>query len=285
MSDDDGRKKLTTYARLKLQMDELHLFADLVNRGLSYSASATRVVDILRRGVKAGLHKDLTEEHLNQQEDQAARVEQFAIEQIAQGFPYLYGLLAIRIWTILEDLVDGIVLNRLNDKSLLLGLPALEALSVPFVQFLNSSEQSREELILEALKQNTKSRLKVGVGRFESLLDAVGLGGAVPDSVKRTLLELSEVRNVLVHRDGMCDNRIPERCPWLGLRAGNRVAVTSEMFGAYTLLPLWIMIESYRRNKNIEPGAEEIAQITLQEIGQKLSRYLTDVTRLPNGSE
>jgi uncharacterized protein YutE (UPF0331/DUF86 family) len=50
----------------------------------------------------------------------------------------------------------------------------------------------------------------LGCGRFESLLDTIGLGGSVEETVKRLFLELSQVRNIVVHKAGKADKRIVE---------------------------------------------------------------------------
>jgi hypothetical protein len=269
-------QKKDLYDRLSRQMEELRLFAELCSRGLEYSVSATEIHDIVRRGIEAGIVKrGITSQQLEQQREQAVRLERFAKDQAERDFPYLYGLLTLRVWTILEDVVNNVVLDRLSNKGTVLGSPTFEGLSIPLVPFLSADEQSRDELILEALKQATKSRLKIGMGRFDSLLDAVGLGGGLSDTIRRTVLELSELRNVLVHRDGVCDNRVPERCPWLGLRVGDRVSISRNQFLAYALLPQWLFIELHRRGKQIEPDAFEVADLALKEFEQRMGELLS----------
>ena len=63
----------------------------------------------------------------------------------------------------------------------------------------------------------------------------LGLTGGVPTSLRRDLLELSQIRNVLVHRAGIVDKRLAEACPWLKLQTGNRVQVTDEAYTRYSL--------------------------------------------------
>lgn len=54
--------------------------------------------------------------------------------------------------------------------------------------------------ITKELSRSLNADFKRGVGQFEAILDAIGLAGPVDPDVRRTLLELNEVRNVLVHR-------------------------------------------------------------------------------------
>ena len=50
------------------------------------------------------------------------------------------------------------------------------------------------------------------------------------------MLELANVRNVLVHRSGIADQRLITTCPWLGIKMGERVKVNSEMFSRYSVV-------------------------------------------------
>ena len=93
--------------------------------------------------------------------------------------------------------------------------------------------EDRPSYLLDLLEQEVASGLKLGVGRFESLLDIFGLSGAVPNFVRRYLFELSQVRNVLVHRRGIADRRLVDQCPWLKLQIGDRVVVRHEQMARY----------------------------------------------------
>ena len=75
--------------------------------------------------------------------------------------------------------------------------------------------------------------LKSGVGRFESLLELIGLGGPVPEQIKRTMFELSQVRNLLVHQRGIVDRRFLEHCPWFTLSLGDSVIINHQQFAIY----------------------------------------------------
>ena len=65
----------------------------------------------------------------------AAKIEAFAKTQRAQGFPYIYGLAAIKFWTLLEGLVDEIVSDRLREFPAV-SVPALARAKGPLVRSL-----------------------------------------------------------------------------------------------------------------------------------------------------
>ena len=88
---------------------------------------------------------------------------------------------------------------------------------------MGATEFDRTVYLREALKQEIASDLKIGVGRFESVLDALGFSGSVAASIRKALLELHEIRNVIVHSMGKIDKHFQARCPWTSMDIGQTV--------------------------------------------------------------
>lgn len=174
-------------------------------------------------------------------------VRSFVTMQNAEGFPFLHQLSVARLWSILETVVDDAVAHVLR-RSPPAGLPAtVRSIRAPIFEYLAADEESQTTFLLDCVKQDVRSSLKVGVGRFESLLSAVGYGGEVDDLVRRALLELSEVRNVVVHRAGKADDRIVGRCPWMKLSKGSRLQLTRRDFSRYVAASDWYAFELLHR--------------------------------------
>jgi hypothetical protein len=72
------------------------------------------------------------------------------------------------------------------------------------------------------------------IEKLESLLGLVGLSGFINADVKRNLIELGHIRNVLLHRRGIADAKFVQACPWLTIRVGERVEVNSTAVERYT---------------------------------------------------
>jgi hypothetical protein len=118
----------------------------------------------------------------------------------------------------------GLQTNRLLDK-----------LDGPLLPFLSATPDERGTLLSQLYAEKSGADFKPGAARFEALLEPTQLSGPVPDAIRRTFLELSQLRNCLVHRSGVADSRLIEKCPWLGLSAGQRIRLSAADFRRFYL--------------------------------------------------
>ena len=70
--------------------------------------------------------------------------------------------------------------------------------------------------ILDLIVEREQCRRAPGVGKFEPVLDALGLGGGVPAPVARRLAWLSAARNCLVHHLNPAQTRSHVRAYFVG---------------------------------------------------------------------
>jgi hypothetical protein len=120
------------------------------------------------------------------------------------------------------------------------------------------------------LQEKTRAALKPGVGRIEPLLDAVSLGGAVPDSVRRVVLELSQVRNLVVHKNGVVDRRFVDQCPWVRADVGGLLVIHADDLHRYGLAVDWYNLEMGNRARRLLSEPEHTGSIELQRDLEKL---------------
>jgi len=113
----------------------------------------------------------------------------------------------------------------------------------PLVEFAMASEAEQAVILFELLREALKSRLKRGVDRFEVLVSKIGYGGPVEPEVRVALLELMEIRNVIVHRMGIADAQFVKRCPWLNLKPGEAVRVRQREYIRYLQACHWYALE------------------------------------------
>lgn len=226
---------------------ELDFFVKLAWAGLGYAKSATRLAESIRRA-KISLGDELEDDYFYQARlEDTKKLEIFANRQVKEGFSYLYETAIIRLWAILETAADDLVLTLLEKFPKVLETEIIQNLKGPLVDFLQASEKERAALLFERLKREVDAQFKPGVGRFEVVFKAIDFGGPVPDDARRQLLELSEVRHSIVHRNSKADVKVIERCPWLGLKMGGRIRLTHKRYMHYWMAVACYLSELLRR--------------------------------------
>ncbi len=208
-----------------------------------------------------------------------AELESFARQQESGGFSYLHEIATIRLWSILEAAVTHLVESLLLHLPSTREAPAVRKLKGPLVEFAGAAPEDQAQLLLFQLRQELGVSLKPGPAKLEDLLSAIGLTGQLPDSVRRTLLELNQVRNVLVHRHGRADAALRRFCPWVDTPTGTLHRVSSSAFRRYSLAAHWYLADLVRRQlQAVSPTATDLPEAlaklegTKAELEQQLSR-------------
>lgn len=224
---------------------ELDLFAGVCSRAMNNARKAVENIE-LREEISKTLNESSqfsSEVELARAKERAAEVAMFAESQRTSGFSYLFSLCSVRLWALIEALVDELVIECLHKPSECPDQKLLAKLKGPLIEFRTAQPDEQAEFLAETLKQAVDAPLKLGVGRFEALLAPVGIGGYVQEKVQKTLYELSQIRNVIVHKGGKADRRIVEACPWLKLERGSSVHVNEPMFKIYISCAFWYLLE------------------------------------------
>lgn len=273
---------LDVIARKRDEMYELELFAQVSERALRQASNAVKMVD-WQRETAAALGEAppyRSDEAYERAKEAAARVAAFADGENATGQPYLFSTCAVRLCALLEALVDDLVARAIREPLMSKDEQQLARLKGPLIEFAAASPEEQGEYLTETLKQTIDVHLKTGSGRFEALLAPVGLGGQVPDPIRRALCELVQVRNVLMHKGGKADRRLIECCPWLGLERGAKVNVTNQRFHGYRMAAYWYLVEISRRVR------EQFGEVRNPAAADLLTRAQEEVTtRLGFGRE
>lgn len=247
-----GQRSSSPFSIALGALDDLLCFARLCWAGLGYAGAATEVHDILSE-----LHDDKA--HAPMSAEEAQTLERFAAQQLPAGFPYLYGLAALRLWTILEVFAEHLLLEVFKERLEVRSEPEVQKLRGPLVEFASASDEEQAELLLNLLIDQLGAGMKKGVGRFEAVFQVIGLGGPVDDHIRRVLLELSEVRHVLVHRNGIADRKFLNTCPWFPATLGESIRLSHVHFARYLNAISWYVFEVSRRDIVKYPPAVEAA--------------------------
>ncbi len=230
--------------RKREELEELETFVSVCANALRQAEKAIEMIDVRKRLKEAlGEGGDENPEKEEAEREHAEKVAKFATFQIANGSPYLYSLCSVRLWTLLEAFVDELVVEAMRNPLKGCDQKILMKLKAPIIDFISASAEEQAELLAETLKNAVEAPLKLGIGKFESILDPVGLGGSSGDETKKYLFELSQVRNVIVHKGAIADRRFVDACPWLNQEKGKQVNVSREMFDRYRIASYLYIVE------------------------------------------
>jgi hypothetical protein len=261
------------------EVETLHVFVDSYMAG-SYGDPNYLTITALREAQeKLGLQ--VTTPTVDPKHDtRCGQIIEFNTAQSREGYPYLTGVLTLRVWTAFEATLDDILLEWLAGTTIWQESAAVRELKGPLIEFASSPRDMQAEFIAEQLRATTRATLKLGVGRFEELFMAVGLGGPIDDDVRRTVYEFSQVRNALAHRAGVADRRFVERCSWFNISPGNIIPLRYVHLRSYIFASFWYVVEVLRRVENAQ-GWDSAGSARIQQTYLKaLNATLKDVGKL-----
>lgn len=250
------------------ELFKLDRFAEVGFRGLEWAAEASSWVEVAKRSaaVLGGPDPFPTERAFTDILERADKLEQFAKAQMEEGFPYLFDVLIVRLKSILDSMVDDIAVYCINELEVCKSSPALGNLEGPLLPFLELEPEERASLLLEKLKVKVNVSKKLGVGPYEAVFDQLGVGGPVHDGARRAILELIEVRNVVVHRDGRIDRRLKKSCPWITQSIDSKLLLRWIDYRLYYLGVSWYLLELSRRVSQIRDKPVSEDQLGVQEL-------------------
>lgn len=143
---------------------------------------------------------------------------------------YANGLATVRLMTYLETAVDDLVIALLQKDDRWRTIPIVTKPTITGTEL--DDVLGRKRVVSRIMKASGAKPLP-GIARSERVLAAVGCGGSVDEDLSRAILELAESRHVLVHRDGVADSQLRERCPWVPIWAQGKIRVTYRDFGMF----------------------------------------------------
>lgn len=166
----------------------------------------------------------------------------FAKEEINADFPLLHAHALMGLWGALEAMVEDLAVSWLATDPSALERPVFAKIKVAIGVYARLSRQDQQRYLVSEVKRECKTDLKVGLGQFEDLLSAIGLGGVVDARIRKVLFEAQQVRNLTAHRGGRADARFVASCPNLGYSVGDHVRLSGpqlteilDCMGAYAI--------------------------------------------------
>lgn len=164
---------------------------------------------------------------------QAERNAKIALAEAEAGHPLLHAQAVVILWGGLEALLLDFLATWLINKPESRTLEPVKNLKIGFGEYEGLPPEDRAAYLLERLEDKLGSRRAGGVERFEALFRLFGMSSEVDERIVRDLLELSAIRNLLVHKRGIVDVRFRNQCPWTVWEVGSQIAVSYDDYRRY----------------------------------------------------
>jgi hypothetical protein len=158
---------------------------------------------------------------------------EFSEKEIRAGFPLLHAHTLVGVWGALEAAIEDMLVGTLMNEPRFLEFPVFAKIRVPLAEFQMLDKEDRMRFVIEEASRNLGTVRGQGVDTFESLLEHFLLSGAVLAEIKKTIWEISNIRNVIVHRNSIADRRLIKHCTWLNMQVGDKVVISHEQLERY----------------------------------------------------
>ncbi len=268
VTSDKERAVIAAIKRCRSELNKLEKFVDLTIRAFSQAADAKRMLELCR---DTGL--EYSDEEFVAALAKAEETESFARPEQSSGFPYLFGVSVIKMWSLIEAMVDDLAVECLSEPEKCEDKQLIDKLSGPLIEFVRAGPEQQAQILAREVKLAVGASQKRGVGRFEAVLRPLGLGGGVHSDVRKVSLELSECRHVHVHRASTVDQRLVETCPWLSLQVGNELHQSYNDFSRFQLAAYWYVLELEERwaVRSQTKGKQNV-----RDLQERIVEYLPD---------
>jgi hypothetical protein len=148
-------------------------------------------------------------------------------ELISSNYAVLHGHSLVGFWGSVECFIEDVFVGMiLHDQSLLLGEKLAELYGKTYDSDLDEEDNARRLYARVVQKSSGKS----ASDKFEFILDYVGLSGSLTETVRNSLHEANQIRNLWAHKKGIADKKFVESCPDLPYNLNQRVDLNLSRF-------------------------------------------------------
>jgi hypothetical protein len=177
-----------------------------------------------------------TDEHVKMQTDfikktshELAKKAEFHMKN---KFHHNYSFGVVMLWSALESLVMEILEELLKQDKALYSANEIHNTKILLGEFVKLTEEERARFILKRLEEDHCRG--TGIDRYIKLLGIFKIKISIGIRAKNQLFELHNIRNVIVHKRGIADQRLVESCPGKKFKKGKQIKISSADFHKYT---------------------------------------------------
>jgi hypothetical protein len=129
-----------------------------------------------------------------------------AAREVSSGFPVLHSQQVVFLWGAIEAVVEDVLGAWLKNENFVGREQKLRKIKISVSDFSMMNDSERNYHLVSELRRELKQGHRSSIEVFELILHLFGLKGAMDPGLKRNLIELEYVRNVLLHRRGVVDS-------------------------------------------------------------------------------
>ena len=152
--------------------------------------------------------------------------------EVENDFPFMHSQGAIMFYSHLESSIKRLIICIFSNSDII-KIKELSSLKIGLSEYMSLDESERLDYLFAQFEKSTTTGIQYGVTRFEKLLQPLNLSGPVQEEISKPIFELSQVRNNLLHRNGIADSHLIKSCPWLNYRVGDKIIITSNRYSIY----------------------------------------------------
>lgn len=172
-----------------------------------------------------------------------------ATTELTLGFPTIHSHVTVSLWSIVENTNEDFVVEWIKYDPQVMNSAPMPKVKISLTEYMVLDEDEKARYLLNEIKQHLGCGSARGIEKFEKLLNLCGVGGPVDDDVRKDMLELSEIRNLIVHRGSLADRKLLQACPWLPLKPKDKIVVDHAACNRYLKA-----VDSYMGNAMTRAG-------------------------------
>jgi len=212
----------TPLVNLNEELDNLQTVVMLSVNGINNSQLAPRIVEFLAESDKFSTGDEI---RLNE----AKIIAQKGIKEIENEFSLIYSIGVVMLYSYLEGMIKSFIINYLKNNSIH-DLKEFCAVKISLAEYMKLEENEKYDYLFQQYEKSISNGIQYGVTRFETLLAPIQFSGIVEKGITKTIFELAQIRNNILHRNGIVDHYLKKSCPWLNLKTNDKIKVTQKDF-------------------------------------------------------
>ncbi len=226
--------KIDLFKRFLSQVERLEHVLHLSMQGISTLRGMPKVIEALA-AYEAGIDNPKSNSKTRQiSPEEANLIAELAKHEVDSGFPLLHANAAVNLWSLLDALIHSYMCNWIATTPESLSRAPIDRLRIKIGEYEKLKGNDRVAYIVDLLEKELSAGLPYGAKRFEKMLAVCEMSGKVSASIRRDILELAQVRNVILHCNSVIDQQFVDSCPWVKLSSGDELVVTHRMFQRYS---------------------------------------------------